>query len=429
MTFAKALARLESRLSPARSITLVVALGAGACLSGTELVSPPYQPPHPITLLFRPDSTDAASAAALGWTRGIPTVQVTLTSLDSAGSVTQVLQGSDSGTLLLDQLQPGHYLVEASRWLTDSERFKLASGDDALGFVARTTFNTATASGQLPVPILASRRHGLVISEWAFNVAAFVGTNTYYYGGFIELYNNADTTVYLDGLTIAQGLVYEYDYPNFPCHATAPLTTDPSGVWTRDIQQFPGNGTDYPVLPGGVVLIAIDAIDHSKIIPAGLDLSHADFEFWGGSADVDNPGVPNMIDTLSIGADLTGHGPVFQSIGSLAVLARPYDLATTQRQHDPSGTEYAKIPADLLLDVVSIWPNYVAPWPRCSALVSSRVDRGSFDGRGYDENVEYFYSVSRRAIRDIFSGHAVLEVTHNSASDFVRTLRSPGTIP
>ena len=416
-------------MSLSRSIALVVAVGTGACLSGTDLVSPPYQPPRVITLFFRPDSSDAATAAALGWTRGVPAVQVKLTSLDSTSGAPQLLQGSDSGTLPLDQLKPGRYLLEASRWLTDSERTKLARGDDALGFVARTTFNTATVSGALPVSTPASRRHGLVISEWAFNIAAFVGTNTYYYGGFIELYNNADTMVYLDGLTIVQGIFYGYDYPNWPCSATAPLTTDATGVWTRHVQQFPGRGRDYPVLPGKPVVIATDAIDHSKIIPAGLDLSHADFDFYGGPADPINPAVPNMIDTLSIGPDLTGHGLIFENLGSVAVLAHPYNLTTAARSRDPTGAEYAKVPTDLIVDVVSLWPNYVGTYSRCSTIINRVLDRDPFDGRGYNENVEYYYSVSRRAIPGILAGHTVLQVTHNSASDFVRTLRSPGVVP
>jgi hypothetical protein len=384
-----------------------------------------------ITLEFRVDSEDSASATALGWANGIPGVQVTITPEDSATGSPQVLQGSDSGTLLLDQLAGGRYLVDAVRWLTDAERAQLPAGDDAVGFVTRVPLNTAAATARVPVPMAASRRKGLVISEWAFNIAALQPVNeTYALGGFLELFNNADTTVYLDGLIVARGLSYGFDYPNFPCSFEAVFANDPQGIWAREVQQFPGRGRDYPVPPGGIVVVAVDAIDHSKIVSVGLDLSHADFEFWGGPGDVDNPAVPNMIDTLALGGNALGHGPVFQGLSEVDVLARPYDLATVPRQRDLPGQEYARISAGLIIDVVTLWPNYVSEYgPRCPQLVNERFDHASFDGRGYDENVEYEYSVSRRRIPGSRNGPPLLQWSRNSDADFIRTLRSPGSVP
>ncbi len=105
MTFVKALAR-------GTIISLV--LSTSACLNGTELVSLPYQPPSTITFVFHPDSADAATASALGWSAGIPGIEITLIA-DSTNSAPQVFQGSDSGTLALDQLPAGVYSVSAVR--------------------------------------------------------------------------------------------------------------------------------------------------------------------------------------------------------------------------------------------------------------------------------------------------------------------------
>ncbi len=181
------------------------------------------------------------------------------------------------------------------------------------------------------------------------------------------------------------------------------------------------------VQPGHFIVIAVDAIDHSQIAQGGLDLTHADFEFWGGSGDVDNPRVPNMIDTLSLGGNVLGHGPVFQNLGSVAVLARPYELSTIERRFSPGGSAYGLISADLVLDVVSLWPKAVSPYPRCNQLVNARFDRMSNDRRGRDENVEFLHSLSRRTITAP-GGALKLEWTRNSDADFARTLRSPGTI-
>lgn len=408
---------------------LGVALLAGACLSGTELLLPPRAPLTPLTLHFQADSEDLATARALGWEAGIPEVQVRLAPAESTAGAPLAFEGSTTGTLALGELAAGRYVVDAVRWLTATERARLPAGDDALGFVTRLRLTASTTTGDVPVAMPASRRRGIVISEWAFNWAAFPGVETYRFGGFLELYNNSDTTIYLDGLIIARGIVYEYDYPNFPCRLEAAFTNDPQGIWAREVQQFPGRGRDYPVAPGGTVVIAVDAIDHSKIINLGLDLSHADFEFWGGPGDVDNPAVPNMLDTLALGGNALGHGPVFQSIGSVAVLARPYNLATVARRRDLNGTEYARIDAPLILDVVTLWPNYVGTYPRCPQLVNARFDRASFDGRGYGATAEYAYSISRRRIPGGHSPQPVLQHSRNSDADFVRTLRSPGIIP
>jgi hypothetical protein len=312
--------------------------------------------------------------------------------------------------------------------LTAAERINLPANQDVLGWVAKSPARFTGAGGDRPIAMYASRRKGLVISERSFNIAAPPPVNeTYHLGRFIEISNNADTTACLDGLIIARALSYEYDYPNLPCSVTAAFTNDPQGIWTREVQQFPGTGRDYPVPPRGAVLIAIDAIDHSVIVAPGIDLSGADFEFWGGAADVDNPAVPNMVDTLALGANGLGHGPLFQSIASVAVLARPYSRATVTRQLDPTGTEYARIPADRLIDVVSLWPNFVAPWPRCQQIVNRRFDSDSFDERGYEENDEYQRSVSRRRVPGAIGTY--LQHSRNSRADYVRTVRTPGVVP
>src|SRR5512147_1364520 len=140
-----------SRSAVRWSAWCLAALGAEACLSGTDLVSPPRMPPTTITLEFRADSEDLASATALGWANGIPGVQVTLAPEDSTSGSPQVFQGSDSGTLILDHIPGGRYVLNALRWLADSERAQLPAGDDAVGFLGRMPLGTMTASARTRV--------------------------------------------------------------------------------------------------------------------------------------------------------------------------------------------------------------------------------------------------------------------------------------
>jgi hypothetical protein len=58
---------------------------------------------------------------------------------------------------------------------------------------------------------------------------------------------------------------------------------------------FPGTGRDYPLYPGEFVIVAQDAVNHTEAVPNSVDLSRADFEYYVGPPDVDQPDVENMI--------------------------------------------------------------------------------------------------------------------------------------
>lgn len=112
----------------------------------------------------------------------------------------------------------------------------------------------------------------------AREVAAQLKINEVYYhtdgpqepNQFIEIINAGTNTEYLDGKII----------------------TDEAGSGIEGIFQFPGTGTDYPVAPGEVVVIAADADGSDGYDP---DLSSlADWECYTGSGDYDNPAVLNL---------------------------------------------------------------------------------------------------------------------------------------
>jgi hypothetical protein len=277
------------------------------------------------------------------------------------------------------------------------------------------------------VPVPASRRKGLVISEWAFNVAGIPGIGAYPTGGFLELFNNADTTVYLDGLVIAQGWNVAHDYSRDGCAGYRWATDDSLGIWSRLFQAFPGQGRDHPVGPGQAVVVATDAIDHRSFFPGAIDLSGADYEFTG-SPDVDNPAAPNLHDIGLISNPL-GHGLQFGGLAHVAVLVLPVDPATLEIHHSSETASYARLPRALVLDAVWIGSNYAEPSsPECPRLVHRVFDRAAVRARGTDEVAEYQFSVSRRPAGG--SGpRLVLQHTRTGFADFARTSRTPGVVP
>ena len=178
-----------------RPFLTAFATTVAACSGSTDIVTPPPPPATGLTLTFVPDSEDLATARALGWQAGLPGLAVTVTPADSSAGPRTFTSAAD-GTVRIPDLVGGNYVLEASRWLTAVERAKLGAGDDGDGFATRAPFSASAAGGAASVTVPASRRRSLVISEWAFNGNVVTGLGAYDFGGFLELYNNADTTIY-----------------------------------------------------------------------------------------------------------------------------------------------------------------------------------------------------------------------------------------
>ncbi len=392
------------------------------CGGTTDIITPPPPPPAGFTLTLVPDPEDVAAAQALGWQAGIPGLTVTMTPTDSSRPP-RGFTSAAGGVVSIPDLLPGDYIVEASRWLTAAERTRLPAADDANGFVARTVVRSS-GSGAERVSVPASRQKGLVISEWAFNGYYVPGQALYQLGGFLELTNNADTTVYLDGLTLAAGFDLDIDVPISPCAANLQFTQDPEGVWSRFLNRFPGTGRQYPLAPGGVTVIATDAIDHRALIPGGIDLSHANFEF-SGPADVDNPSAPNLID-IGLVSYSEGHGFYWQTSGSaVAILALPLAVGDLERRHHAGSADYVRVPRAKVLDGLWVRTNYLAEYQECPRLVSTTIDRAGSNARSTDEAAEWNYSLSRRRAP---TGGTKLQHTRSGFVDFVRTARNPGVV-
>ncbi len=406
---------------------VAVALVLSACGGGgTTIVNPPPPPPTGFKLLLVPHTDDAAVAAALGWSSGIPTAEVTLTPTDSSAP-TRTMTSTAAGEANFGAIPAKDYIVEIRRWLNATELTRVPVGEGVDGWAAREKLTVASGASSQTLSVPASRRRSLVISEWAFNFQIVPGIGSYDFGGFLELYNNADTTVYLDGVVLAEGYNLGNDYPNFTCVSHSDFNDDPLGVWTRIFARFPGTGREHPVLPGHTVVVATDAIDHSQVIPGGLDLSHAEYEFFG-YVDVDNPAAINVED---IGIVKREHGLNFFGLDQVVVMSLPLDVPSLVRHPTTSGeSEYARIPKDRVLDVMWARSNYTGnAYPECPRVVNAAFDRAGSRARGTDENLEGEFSLSRKVATTLPGGVKVLQHTRTGFADFIRTQKTPGVVP
>lgn len=126
----------------------------------------------------------------------------------------------------------------------------------------------------------------IVISE--IYACGAPGAGLYWHDKFMEVYNQSDSIVYLDGIIVAVVYASSYLGQNY--------VDDPEFVHSKSVWIFPGSGNDYPLNPGEFAVCATDAIDHRINAPQSVDLSRVKFEFYKEDApDIDNPEVPNMI--------------------------------------------------------------------------------------------------------------------------------------
>jgi len=411
-----------------RSRLYLTSMLLAACGGGTTVVDPPPPPADTFVFTFRPDAEDQASAQALGWGSVVPDADVTLTPKDPLLGGPQNFRTAATGTVTIARLTAGDYMVEARRWLTATERGRLAAGDDAIGFVAKAYVRVVAGGGQTSVAVPASRRGSLLISEFANNELNLI-PDAYQDNSYVELYNNSDTTIYVDGMLLVRALSLSYDVPTFPCSLYQGFAFDPEGVWARWFAKFPGSGGEYPVAAGSTIVVATDAIDHSAIVPGGMDLRSAQFEMIG-IADVDNPAVPNMIDISEGGsATFSGHGINWQGLNSsLTVLVMPTVTSILPRTQLP-GSQAAvvvRFPRNRTLDTRSLHGTYASAYPPCTSSVHPNFDRAMATlFLGY----EFESSSQRRTALVLPNGRKILQHTRSSDADLVAAPRSPGVIP
>jgi hypothetical protein len=384
--------------------------------------------PEELSLSLVLRAEHAESGAALGWADGrIPDADVRITSADS--SWIREVRSDGDGAIFIDAVPVGGYRVEVSRLLTEAER-AAAAATGAVAFIHSAVITVAGGAGTQELFVPASRRRSVVFSELRYTQdLTNEGTCCYRHGTFIEIYNNADSTVYLDGKVMAEGFFYWHDIPPFhTCELDRHVRIDPRGIWVGQAEQFPGSGTDYPLLPGQIAVIALDAIDHRPFAPTAHDLSAADFESRG-LADVDNPSVPDMID-VGLRYPPEGHGLIFRH--ATFVLAEPVVVRDLPRTRDAGGQgiEWALVPADRILDVVLVNnPALRAQgFPECSDFIHPAHHQGR-PIEGLSGSSANGRSLQRRPLLTLPDGRVVLQHTRASTVDFMVAPDSPGALP
>ena len=271
------------------------------------------------------------------------------------------------------------------------------------------------------------------IHDWSPNVD-FGPALQYSHARYVEIYNNADSTVYLDGKILAAAFwhVWESSLDETSadnCEKFKRWRLDPKGIWSEWHLRFPGAGREYPVPPGQARVVATQAIDHREVAPElGFpDLSDADFEVVGTGQDVDNPAVPNMEDVgLRPSVDAAGRG--FLSLEPALLVVDNVDLESLRVDKLPlPHPNYRRLPDEAILDLVALHLDpMTVDWNQrvCDRIVNEVFERQAALLLDFQAG----NSIHRRVLGTTPAGHHILQRTKTSSVDLERGPRSPGRV-
>jgi hypothetical protein len=378
-------------------------------------------------------SRDAAIGAILGWSSGrIEGAEVVIRRIGQSETAVQVTDSMGRATFT--GLLVGNYQIGIRRTLSEPEEERLREEDefsDVDVFGGGRALSVSAPSRSEEIEVAAGRSGSLVISEF-FRQTPQSESDGYYYAHYFEFYNNSDSTIYMDGKILGRGIFPLTDHIDYPCDSLESWRLDPSAIWSKFHVRFPGHGTQYPVLPGRAVVLAMDAIDHSEFWPGLPDLSGADFESIG-TQDPDNPAVPNMIDVgTQPWQSATGHGMFFSN--GIYFLTVPLDLSQLPVEEVPTSQtrEHRGFPAGTVLDVAvledPLWVIDQLPSSSgaCEKLIAESFDHSPFHDLPPSREI---VSTHRKVLTTLPDGRHVLQRTRTSALDFEVRAYSPGTVP
>lgn len=334
---------------------------------------------------------------------------------------TKTLSGN---SMLVDGIIPGIYSITISGEVTDN------NGEDY--YMNGGVINTALYPNQNSISVSVG---GLKISPLIFKEIYYAGVASFYFHDqYYEIYNNSNSTMYLDGLYMGD------IYPTAASSSSIPIWGDGSAndyIRLIRVWKFPGTGSDYPLKPGESCVIAQYAINHKTVNPASpVDLSSSDFEFFMNNTTYPDQPADNMVHVFYQGKAAIGSIKFYLTSvmgGAYALFQIPKGVTwdpvndTNFQSKDlskGSSTLYAKVPVGYVLDAVEAGQDEtMIPYKRVPQVLDAGMTYvgSSYCGLG----------VTRKRMTDDNGnvmthpdGSIIYQDTNNSTNDFDR-----GVIP
>jgi hypothetical protein len=329
-----------------RGTAAITILAASALLAPSCGEEKPSDPDGANALrLFAVDTSNVGGA---GW-EDVPGATIRVSS--PTFQFFEEYETGPAGWTMLEQLPAGVYMISAEK--IDQEENYVILGQKELSLIYDpSAVDTVFMNYQRSSP--------LAINEIYYTGCDY--SKFYFYDQFIELYNSSDETMYLDGhFLVRTTQVAEVIDPEAEDYAL--------GYY---VFVFPGESgvtRTIPIEPGEFVVVAGDAIDHSRYGARCVDLSDADWEFFNSlGSDYDNPAVPNLLPVSNLTNDFTmnlAHSAVLLSDGTDWEFGMHFEPSVNDFK------EYVHIPLETILDGVEYSSN-----PDSDRYLTIRVDAG-----------------------------------------------------
>jgi len=348
---------------------------------------------------------------------------VTISQLNGGNVLTATTNAQ--GVASFHGIIPDVYNVSTS-WDITSEEYTQLTGDPIVneGAVVSGNINSQLLSDDntttpLRLSTQLSINRSLVIGKIASSCCKDDNKKNYLADQYIELYNQSDKEIDISGLYI--GLVESEPTPAFTLEQLAEKFNS-EVVLLRQIFRIPVDA-DFKVAPGGTVLIANCAIDHTVNASASHNLLSADFDINDTrvkNAFVNNPDVPDLdlIYTYSSGLpymNLVRGGPnaivIFRTEDNIDDWDLTYSYGKTK------GNQWKVLPKKYIIDAVEILKNSSKGIDLATKRLYDDLDAGYTNieaASGYTGEIMYRKTSSRRG-KD---GHKILQDTNNSTVDF-----------
>jgi len=329
---------------------------------------------------------------------------ISITNVATGRTQTQI---TDSTGMTSMNLEEGVYNITVSRVIAFNSGGKVKTTYIS-GILEKVLIVGNLVEDTVPLSV-SVQNDGLVIKEIYYAGSTTPKNGTYYQDQFIEIYNNSDSVLYADGLSIAESQhlsnkdVKEFeDYPN--------------DLIVGAVYTVPGEGTSYPVQPGKSIVIASLGIDHTAAnANSPVDLSKADFEWYDSGTDVDVPTVTNMIRAFCYSNTIwlfhvKGYHAyvIFKQDGSISdfITQNTINVMTTSG----STISRIKVANSLILDGVEL---------SLAGTIGSKSLPSSIDASYTYCDGSFTGKCVRRKVKDWKDGRAILLDTNNSSNDFI----------
>ena len=334
------------------------------------------------------------------------------------GSLSYEFETDIAGMVTVNGLVPGIYDI-ITNWEMSGKQYKTLLKDPAASVddKARVIVGVSLMNQRLfeardmVIDLSAAVVKGLMVSKVYYAGTKDLMGRNYGADSYVEIFNNSDEVLFLDGKYL--GLAESVSPAAYPAHE------NPDSIYLRQICRFPGNGSEYPVLPGGSIVVAAkSARNHQESADNSVDLSHADFEVKAieGSG---NPDVP-MLPIISNSTKIQTLNLINGGLNAVVLFETDEDVLSwpeVYQRGKTSGEMFRRIHKSVVIDGVECLKKPAQTDPDVNTKrLQPDIDAGYITitaVNGYNHE-----SVERKVSR-YENGRYYLTDTNNSSADFV----------